>query len=194
MRLGTHDLYAIRALTPLLEAYTLSYPEARLEVTCDHRPHHLESLVEDGQLDIALVEMPALSDGGLRLGRDQLVWVRADAHPLQLRDPLPLAVFPKGCYYRDWALRLLEQHEKPYRIAFTSHCQASILAAVRAGIGIGVIPRATLECGMVIIDKGLPTLPQTDTTLFIAESANKATARLASTIEKSLLLRNDSQP
>lgn len=194
VRLGTHDLYPTRALTPLLEAYTLSYPKARLEVICDHRPDHLESLVEGGQLDIALVEMPALSDGGLRLGRDQLVWVRGEAHPLQPSAPLPLAVFPEGCYYRDWALRLLVQQEMPYRIAFTSHSRASILAAVRGGIGIGVIPRATLESGMVIINEGFATLPQTDTTLFVAASANEATARLARTIEESLLLRNDSRP
>jgi DNA-binding transcriptional LysR family regulator len=193
VRIGTHDLYATRALMPLLEAYTLSYPQARLEVVCDHRSHHLASLVEDGQLDIALVDMPALSDVGLRLGRDQLVWVRADAHPLQLLDPLPLAVFPNGCHYRDWAQRLLEQHEKPYRIAFTSHSGASILAAVRAGIGIGVIPRATLEPGMVMIDEALPTLPHTDTTLLVATSVNEATARLARIIKESPLLRNDSQ-
>jgi DNA-binding transcriptional LysR family regulator len=111
---------------------------------------------------------------------------------LQLSDPLPLAVFPEGCYYRDGALRLLEQHGKPYRIAFTSHSQASLLAAVRAGIGIVFMPRATLETGMVIIDEGLPTLPQTDTTLFVAASVNEATARLARAIEESLLLRNGS--
>lgn len=189
VRLGTHDLYASRILAPLLEAYLLSYPEARLEVTCDHRPHYLASLVAEGQLDIALVEMPALSDGGLRLCREQLVWVRSETHPIHQRDPLPLAVFPEGCYYRESATRALQQRERPYRIAFTSHSRGGVLAAVRAGIGVGVIPRTTLEAGMTIIDGELPPLPQTDTTLFVTDDVNEATALLAQTIEESPLFR-----
>ncbi len=192
VRLGTHDLYATRALTPLLEAYMLSYPEARLEVICDHRPHYLASLVDEGQLDLALVEMPALSDGGLRLCRDQLVWVRAETHPLHLRAPLPLALFPEGCYYRETATRALQLSDMPYRVAFTSHSRGGVLAAVKAGIGVGVTPRTAVEEGLAIIDGELPALPQTDTTLFMADKVNEATALLARTIEESPLFRRDS--
>lgn len=185
VRFGTHDQYATRSLTPLLEAFVLNYPEARLEVLCDHRPHYLASLVEEGKLDIALVEMPALSDGGLRLCRDELVWVRAELHATHQREPLPLAVFVDGCYHRDSARQALEQTDKPYRIAFTSQSRAGVLAAVRAGIGVGVIPRKTLEPGMVVVEEGLPPLPSTDITLFVAGQVNEASARLAKTIEDS---------
>nr|WP_294863273.1 LysR family transcriptional regulator [uncultured Pseudogulbenkiania sp.] len=192
VRLGTHDLYATRALTPLLEAYMLSYPEAWLEVTCDHRPNYLASLVEEGQLDLALVEMPALSDGGLRLCRDQLVWVRAEAHPVHLDAPLPLALFPEGCYYREMATQALQLSGRPYRIAFTSHSRGGVLAAVKAGIGVGITPRTTVEEGLAIIVGELPPLPQTDTTLFMADNVNEATERLAQTIEKSPLFQRNS--
>lgn len=193
VRLGTHDLYATRALTPLLEAYMLSYPEALLEVTCDHRPNYLASLVEEGKLDLALVEMPALSDGGLRLSRDQLVWVRAETHPVHLHDPLPLALFPEGCYYREMATQLLQLSGRPYRVAFTSHSRGGVLSAVKAGIGVGITPQSTIEEGLVIIGGELPSLPQTDTTLFVADNANEATARLAQTIEKSPLFQRNSR-
>ncbi len=185
VRFGTHDQYATRTLTPLLEAFLLAYPEARLEVVCDHRPEYLRGLVEEGKLDIALVEMPAQTTGGLRLGRDELVWVRAEAHPVHEREALPLAVFIEGCYHRDSARIALEQTERPYRIAFTCQSRAGILAAVRAGIGVAVIPRQTLEPGIVAIDEGLPPLPRTDITLFVADEINEATARLAHTIEQS---------
>lgn len=185
VRFGTHDQYATRCLTPLLEAFLLSYPEARLEVLCDHRPHYLASLVKEGKLDIALVEMPAQSDGGLRLCRDELVWVRSEMHMAHLRDPLPLAVFVDGCYHRDAARQALDHTERNYRIAFTSLSRAGVLAAVRAGIGVGVIPRKTLESGLVVVEEGLPPLPSTDTTLFVAERVNEASGRLAKTIEES---------
>ncbi|MFP2768117.1 LysR family transcriptional regulator [Oceanisphaera sp. KMM 10153] len=185
VRFGTHDQYATRSLPPLLEAFVLNYPEARLEVFCDHRPHYLASLVREGKLDLALVEMPELSGEGQRLGRDELVWVRSEMHMAHLREPLPLAMFVEGCYHRDTARRALERAETSYRIAFTSQSRAGVLAAVRAGIGVGVIPRKTLEPGMVVIDEGLPSLPRTDTTLFVAEQINEATARLAQIIEDS---------
>jgi len=185
VRFGTHDQYATRSLTPLLEAFVLSYPEACLEVVCDHRPEHLAALVADGKLDLALVEMPALSVGGRRLFRDELVWVRAEVHSTHERAPLPLAVFVEGCYHRASADKALAEAQIPYRIAFTSQSRAGVLAAVRAGIGVGIIPRSTLEPGLLLIEDGLPTLPGTDITLFVAEEVNEATLRLAQTIEAS---------
>ncbi|UTW10928.1 LysR family transcriptional regulator [Marinobacterium rhizophilum] len=194
VRLGTHDQYATRSLTPILEAFVLSYPEAQLEVICDHRPQHLVTLLNEGKLDIALVEMPAQSEGGLRLAPDELVWVRSPVHNVHERDPLPLAVFVEGCFHRDSASLALQQTDTAYRIAFISQSRAGVLAAVRAGIGIGVIPRSTLEPGMVIVESGLPPLPKTDTTLFVAEDTNEATQRLAQTIRESPQFSSSGQP
>jgi DNA-binding transcriptional LysR family regulator len=185
VRLGTHDQYATRSLVPLLETFVLSYPEASLEVVCDHRPCYLASLVAEGKLDLALVEMPALSDGGQRLFRDELIWVRSEAHSTHQREPLPLAVFVEGCYHRDSARKALVDAQIPYRIAFTSQSRAGVLAAVRAGIGVGVIPRSTLEPGLHVIEEGLPSLPGMDITLFVADQVSEATQRLAKTIEAS---------
>jgi DNA-binding transcriptional LysR family regulator len=185
VRFGTHDQYATRTLIPLLEAFVLGYPEASLEVVCDHRPHHLASLVDEGKLDLALVEMPALSSGGRRLFRDELVWVRSKAHSTHQREPLPLAVFVEGCYHRDSAHKALVGAQVPYRVAFTSQSRAGVLAAVRAGIGVGIIPRSTLEPDLQVIEDELPPLPGTDITLFVADRVNEATQRLAQTIEAS---------
>lgn len=185
VRFGTHDQYATRSLVPLLETFVLSYPEASLEVVCDHRPHHLATLVAEGKLDLALVEMPAFSDSGQRLFRDELVWVCSETHSTHERKPLPLAVFVEGCYHRDSAHRVLSEAQIPYRIAFTSQSRAGVLAAVRAGIGVGIIPRSTLEPGLRVIEEGLPPLPGTDISLFVADRVNEATRRLAQTIEAS---------
>jgi len=110
VRLGTHDQYATRNLAPLLETFVLSYPEANLEVVCDHRPEYLASLVAEGKLDLALVEMPALSDGGQRLFRDELVWCatrhirRTSANRCRWRS-LPRAAITVIRRARPWATR-----------------------------------------------------------------------------------------
>lgn len=184
VRLGTHDQYATRTLTPLLEAFVLSYPEASLEVLCDHRPEYLATCVAEGKLDLALAEMSVASGGGNRLFRDQLVWVRTDAHALHVRTPLPLAVFVEGCLHRDSACLALAAAGIPYRIAFASQSRAGVLAAVRAGIGVGIVPRSTLEPDLRVIET-LPGLPATDITLFVADQVNEAARRLAQTIQES---------
>ncbi len=184
VRLGTHDQYATRALTPILEAFVLSYPEANLEVFSDHRPQQLRKMLDDGKLDIALVEMPLRSEGGERLTLDELVWVRSQAHQVEQRSPLPLAVFPEGCYHRECAQSTLNDADINYRIAFSSQSRAGILTAVRAGIGVGVLPRSTVEQDMIVVESGLPPLPKTNTTLFIAKQINEASVRLSNTIRE----------
>ncbi|MBE9399416.1 LysR family transcriptional regulator [Pontibacterium sp. N1Y112] len=184
VRLGTHDQYATRALTPILEAFVLSYPEANLEVFSDHRPQQLRKMLDDGKLDIALVEMPLRSEGGERLTLDELVWVRSQAHQVEQRSPLPLAVFPEGCYHRECAQSTLNDADINYRIAFSSQSRAGILSAVRAGIGVGVLPRSTVEQDMIVVESGLPPLPKTNTTLFIAKQVNEASTRLSNTIRE----------
>ena len=42
VRLGTHDQYATRVLTPILEAFVYSYPEANLEVFSGPSPANTE--------------------------------------------------------------------------------------------------------------------------------------------------------
>jgi len=190
VRLGTHDQYASRTLAPLLEAFILSYPEARLEVFCDHRPDHLIDMLDKGRIDIALVETLADSEGGVRLLRDELVWVGGKGHNVHLQPTLPLAVFDEGCYHRHYACKALERAGIPYRIAFTSQSRAGVLAAVRAGIGVAIVPGHTVEEDLVVIRQVLPPLPDTEVTLFTAPKVNEATQRLERIIEESPLFGN----
>ncbi|MGP3372577.1 LysR family transcriptional regulator, partial [Escherichia coli] len=90
VRLGTHDQYASRTLAPILQDFILSYPEAELEAFCDYRPDYLVDLLEKGKLDIALVEMLADTEGGVRLRRDELVWVGSKDHFVHTQAVLPL--------------------------------------------------------------------------------------------------------
>lgn len=185
VRLGTHDQYASRTLAPIMEAFILSYPEAELEVFCDHRPDRLVDMLEGGKLDIALVEMLAGTDDGLRLRRDELVWVSAQNHDVQSLPVLPLAVFDEGCYHRRYACRALDKFGIPWRVAFTSQSRTGVLAAVRAGIGVAIIPLHTVEDDLTVITDTLPALPDTEVTLFTGRNINEATRRLEQIITES---------
>ena len=177
VRLGTHDQYASRTLAPILQDFILSYPEAELEAFCDYRPNHLVDLLEKGKLDIVLVEMLADTEGGIRLRRDELVWVGSKDHFVHTQAVLPLVVFAEGCKHRQYACEALDTAGIPYRIAFTSQSRSGVIAAVRAGVGIAIVPYHTLEEDLVIYHD-LPTLPDMEVTLFTSSKANEATRRL----------------
>ncbi|MCO4785097.1 LysR family transcriptional regulator [Marinomonas atlantica] len=177
VRLGTHDQYASRTLAPILQDFILSYPEAQLEAFCDYRPDHLVDLVNKGKLDIALVEMAADTEGGIRLRRDELVWVGSKDHFVHTQATLPLVVFDEGCKHRHFACEALKKAGISYRIAFTSQSRSGVLAAVRAGIGIAIVPYHTLEEDLVV-HREFPKLPDMDVTLFISNKINEATRRL----------------
>ncbi|WP_417551486.1 LysR family transcriptional regulator [Marinomonas fungiae] len=185
VRLGTHDQYASRALAPILQEFILSYPEAELEAFCDYRPDHLIDMLERGRLDIALVERKAGTEGGLRLRRDRLVWIRGKNHFVHTQAVLPLVVFEEGCIHRRYACEALDAAGIPYRVAFTSQSRMGVLAAVRAGIGVAIIPHHTVEDDLAIITHELPTLPETDMTLMISPKVNEATRRLENIILES---------
>lgn len=125
-----------------------------------------------------------------RLGQDQLVWVSGETLVVDPQRPLPLALFPEDCFYRDAAIEALQRHDIPFRTAFTSHSRAGVIAAIRAGLGVGVLPRSALEEGLRPLPGPLPPLPMINTTLFVAEQANLATRRLAQAIEECPLLQN----
>lgn len=177
VRLGTHDQYASQTLAPILQDFILSYPEAELEAFCDYRPDHLVDLLDKGKLDIALVEMLAGTQGGIRLRRDELVWIGSKDHFVHTHAVLPLVVFYEGCQHRQYACSALEKARMPYRIAFTSQSRSGVLAAVRAGVGIAVMPYHTLEDDLVILSD-LPELPDMEVTLFTSPKVNEATRRL----------------
>jgi hypothetical protein len=59
---------------------------------------------------------------------------------------------------------------------------------------VGIIPRSTLEPGLQVIEEGLPPLPGTNITLFVADQVNEATQRLAQTIQASPQYRGYEQP
>lgn len=189
VRLGTHDQYASRTLAPLLQEFILSYPEAELEVYCDHRPEYLIDMLNNGKLDIALVEMLADSEGGTRLRRDELVWVSGRDHVINYEQTLPLATFDEGCCHRWYACQALDKANIPYRVSFISQSRTGVLAAVRAGIGVGIIPTHSVEDDLLVIREELPPLPETEVTLFIAANVNEATRRLEAIIEENPLFR-----
>ncbi len=189
VRLGSPEDFATVHLPAILGEFAQAHPRVSLSVTCDLTLHLLDEL-RDGALDLALVKRePSGPDLGVRVWREGLVWVAGDPGALDRAERAPLVVAPSPCVYRRRAIGTLEQAGRAWRIAYTSPSLAGQHAALRAGLGVTVLPRDMTPPDLTILgpETGLPTLADTEIALMRAATAvPRAAERLAEFILSSL--------
>ena len=100
---------------------------------------------------------------------------------------MPLVVSPAPCVYRTRATHALDKARRSWRIAYTCGSLAGSLAAVKAGLGITVLPKNMVPSGLHIIDgRPLPDLKDTEIALLQAERLSIPAQRLRDHIIRSL--------
>jgi len=190
VRLGTPEDFATRHLSEVLSRFARTHPQVTLEVNCDFTANLLNAFA-CGQYDLVLCKREAQGPGGGRaVWREPLVWARSDRLRLDPAAAVPLVLAPNPDIYRRRAVAALEAAGRPWRIVYTSPSLAGIQAAVRAGLGMTVLPNEMLGQGLVPVgpDYGLPVLSDTEIVLLEAAGgpASKAAAMLAADIVRAL--------
>jgi len=92
--------------------------------------------------------------------------------------PLPLAVLETPCLFRDIALRSLDEVGLTYRVAVETPDLTTLRASVQAGLGITCRTLFSMEAP-IIVDSGLPELPNVFCTLLAANGLDRAAAHFA---------------
>lgn len=138
VRLGVPEDFAGRRLIDLLSRFSMATPHIRLD-TVSGWSAQLNRLLELGEIDLALVKREPGEGTAIARWPEDLVWVAGAGHTVPT-DPVPLAVFPPGCIYRERAIRLCESQGRPWRIAYTSQGLMGVQAAVASGLGISLLP------------------------------------------------------
>jgi DNA-binding transcriptional LysR family regulator len=187
VRLGTPEDFATRHLPGVLARFSQAYPAVALEVTCDLTLNLLDRF-RKGAFDLALIKRERLSDaGGIRVWREPLVWVRGDRDFWPTDGRLPLVVSPAPCVYRKRATEALDRARRPWRIAYTCGSLAGSLAAVKAGLGMTVLPKDMVPPDLHIIDgRPLPDLKDTEIALLQKERLSIPAQRLKEHVVRSL--------
>jgi DNA-binding transcriptional LysR family regulator len=189
VRLGAPEDFATVHLPDILGAFARAHPRVALAVTCDLTLNLLDRL-QAGALDLALVKREPLGpDLGVRVWREPLVWVAADRAVLRPEAPAPLVIAPAPCVYRRRAVAALEARGRTWRAAYTSPSLAGQHAALRAGLGLTVLPREMVPDDLVLLGEtdGLPPLEDAEIALLKARGgAPRAADRLAEFILASL--------
>ncbi|WP_236554969.1 LysR substrate-binding domain-containing protein [Novosphingobium sp. 9U] len=191
VRLGVPEDFATAHLPSVLAEFMEAHPLVELEVTCDLTLNLLERF-HAGAFDLVLVKRePTLAEAtlhGTRVWREPLVWVARDRSAADGRDTIPLIVSPQPCVYRKRAIDALDGLKRPWRIAYTSTSLAGSRAAVKAGLGLTVLPREMVPETLVVVgpEAGLPLLSDTEIALLEAPSISDTAHKLGQHITAAL--------
>ena len=187
VRIGTPDDYATMLLPEVLARFNAAYPEVMVEVVCDNSPD-LVAEIDKGRYDLALVTRKAGDSGGELVRQEPVAWVappldpvpQAGYRPVDSLNPLPLALFPKGCVVRDLAVAALDGIGRDWRVAFTSKSVVAVHGAVMGGLGVTAMECCTVPPSLRRIGaaEGFPDLPDIDIALHRARGVAPKPVRL----------------
>lgn len=186
IRFGTPEDFATHYLPTVLASFRQHHPRVKLNVTCDLTLNLLDGF-HRGEYEVILAKRdPQRVKGGTKVWREPLVWAAADGYIPEER--LSLVLSPQPCIYRDRALAALDRAKRSWHISYTSPSLAGTIAAVKAGIGITVLPAHMIPEGIHPIRKEtkLPHLADAELALMKREELSKVSELFAEHIVESL--------
>lgn len=177
VRIGVPEEYGAAVLPKMLARFAQTHPDVEVTVSCEPTAE-LERALNAGELDLGVLVIDSGRLVGELLAYDPTVWVTSTRHEAHTADPLPLAMFAQDCWWRDWALKTLDDRGRAYRLAYTSRSVAGIQAAVISGLAVGVLARSTMprDVRMLGEEEGYSELPGSAVVLRRAEPAHSGAA------------------
>jgi DNA-binding transcriptional LysR family regulator len=154
VRFGLPEDFAAVYLSDVLAEFARSHPRILLSIECD-LTLNLYRRFQAREFDIVLVKMNRPEDfpNGTEVFSEPLTWV-GDASLARGAGALPLVMAPQPCVYRAAAIAALGRAGRPWRQTLTSPSHAGTIAAVRAGLGLTVLPRPMIPAALPAIPAG----------------------------------------
>ena len=187
VRLGVMDDYGTVVIPPLLARFAQNHPEIQVEIETGLTATMPARLGDAYDLVIAM--HPKGRGGGELLRNEQAVWAAAESYPAGMRhDVLPIALYPPGCLFRQWAAEALDAAGRPWRLAFVSRTLAAVEAIAAQGLAITVVKAGTLPSRLRVLSlrDGLPPLPSADIRLHRARDLSRPAALLADHLQRGI--------
>ena len=146
VRIGIPDEYVETVLPRALAAFSDRHPAVEVTVRCDFSAPQIQALGAD-QIDLAVIYDSSNTSDAEVLCIDPTVWVTSGQHDQHLQVPVPIGVYFRSDWCRDFALRSLDQQGIPWRTAFECDTSGSLRIAAQAGLAIAPLSRSTIPAG-----------------------------------------------
>lgn len=178
---GTPEDLATAYLPTILGNFVEAYPGILINVHCEFTMELLKGF-ESQCYDLVLVKQDPQNPHprSEEVWKEPLVWVsnKDTLHFNWKEEPLPLVLAPQPCVYRQRAIDALNREGIRWRIVYTSPSLTGTFAAVKAGLGISVLPFNMIPKETQII-RDLPNLKDAQIALLKQEHVSEAGTALA---------------
>lgn len=183
VKFGLPEDFATLFLADVLVEFARIHPRILLKIECN-LTMNLYDRFKAYDFDMVLVKMsrPHEFPYGQNIWSEKLEWVGNKATLDDIaKDPksLPLVLAPQPCVYRARAISALDSSAIKWQIVFSSPSYSGTIAAVKAGLGITVLPKNMVPKSLSIIRTDwLPSLCDTHISLLKHDKTNSAVCSL----------------
>ena len=167
LRLGIPDDHGRSRLSKIIAAFSRHHPKVELDVTCALSAGFPDAL-DKGRLDLAVYEVERPLPREEVLYEDPTCWASSANRQVSPGGSLPVALFDHACWWREAALKSLDSSGTRYHCVYSSQSVSGVLAAVEAGIAVGLLGRSSLHAGLVVVNESLGLEPTPTSKLVMA--------------------------
>ncbi|GIV62041.1 MAG: transcriptional regulator [Rhodothermaceae bacterium] len=185
VRVGVLEEVALGPLVDLLTKFGRLCTKIQIELVVA-TSWDLARAIRENRLGLAVANRAYATDETdiQPLWEEEYVWATHPDYDFLDEDPLPLILDPLDCPWnvRDRVLAALDAQGRAWRIVFSSLSLSAQQAAVRAGLGLGLLARSALTPDVRVLppEAGLPAAPTAEIALYRAANATSpACERLA---------------
>ncbi|WP_417532805.1 LysR substrate-binding domain-containing protein [Marinobacterium stanieri] len=161
LRIGVSLSLTESMLPSILARFKRHNPGIRLNVQTDYSNSVCEDYDRD-QYDLALIlRRDRTQVKGELLGYEPLIWIGPSGYQWSKNRPLPLVLLNTPCLFREATMQALDSTDISWRTEYSTTSFTSLMAAVKAELGVTVRAQGALTDGMENIGSrlGLPELP-----------------------------------
>lgn len=163
LRVGFADYLAPQHLHTLLARFRRAHPNCDLSLVLGLGLDMLE-MMDDGKLDIVFTGPER--NGGQVLWEEPLVWTGTTKLKEDPDSLVELVLMHAPCGYRQIAFDALTKAEIPWKSSIDANSVQAVQSAVRAGLGVSVLPASAILEDMDVVEDHLPRLANTSVVSF----------------------------
>ena len=159
VRVGIPDEYSGTVLPRALAAFDERHEGVQISVRVDHSSAQIAALEAD-EIDIGVIYDWAYVQEGEVLCIDPTVWVTSLTHAQHLRRPVPVAVYFRSQWSRDYVEHSLDRQGVDWRAAWSCDMAGGFRVAVTNGMAIAPLSRSTIPegCRELTAEDGFPMI------------------------------------
>jgi DNA-binding transcriptional LysR family regulator len=146
VRVGIPDEYSGTVLPRALAAFDERHEGVEVSVRVDHSTAQIKALEAD-EIDLAVIYDWEYVQEGEVLCLDPTVWVTSITHQQHLRRPVPVAVYFKSDWSREFAEAGLSRQRIDWRPAWSCDMAGGFRVAVQNGVAVAPLSRSTIPAG-----------------------------------------------